>query len=225
MVKHNNAVPREHFHKDWQRFVKTWFDQPARKVRRRTIRQAKAAAVAPRPLHSLKPIVRCQTLKYNKRVRAGRGFTITELKQAGIVPKAARGVGIAVDKRRKNRSEEGLKVNVDRLKAYMSKLVVFPTTRAQKESRVKKGKTTPALSVLDGVAQNLHRDVLAIVQPSAAAASVLEVRKITAAEKAGSAFGTARKALIDEKMWGKREKRAASKSAEASKGKKAEDDE
>lgn len=27
MVRHNNQVPNQHFHKDWQNRVKTWFDQ------------------------------------------------------------------------------------------------------------------------------------------------------------------------------------------------------
>lgn len=27
MVKHNNVVPNGHFHKKWQRRVRTWFDQ------------------------------------------------------------------------------------------------------------------------------------------------------------------------------------------------------
>lgn len=35
MVKHNNEVPHQHFKKDWQSYVKTWFNQPARKKRRR----------------------------------------------------------------------------------------------------------------------------------------------------------------------------------------------
>ena len=35
MVKHNNVVPNQHFKKKWQFYVKTWFNQPARKVRRR----------------------------------------------------------------------------------------------------------------------------------------------------------------------------------------------
>jgi large subunit ribosomal protein L13e len=26
-VRHNNVVPNQHFHKDWQTRVKTWFDQ------------------------------------------------------------------------------------------------------------------------------------------------------------------------------------------------------
>lgn len=80
MVKHNNVVPNAHFHKDWQSYVKTWFNQPAKKVARRNARVAKAAAVAPRPLNLLRPAVRGQTLKYNNRVRAGRGFTLDELK-------------------------------------------------------------------------------------------------------------------------------------------------
>ena len=35
MVAHNNEVPHQHFKKKWQIRVKTWFNQPARKVRRR----------------------------------------------------------------------------------------------------------------------------------------------------------------------------------------------
>jgi ribosomal protein L13E len=35
MVKHNNVIPNNHFKKKWQFYVKTWFNQPARKVRRR----------------------------------------------------------------------------------------------------------------------------------------------------------------------------------------------
>lgn len=35
MVRHNNVIPNGHFKKKWQFRVKTWFNQPARKVRRR----------------------------------------------------------------------------------------------------------------------------------------------------------------------------------------------
>jgi ribosomal protein L13E len=35
MVRHNNVVPNQHFKKKWQFYVKTWFNQPARKHRRR----------------------------------------------------------------------------------------------------------------------------------------------------------------------------------------------
>lgn len=35
MVKHNNVIPNGHFKKHWQNYVRTWFNQPARKTRRR----------------------------------------------------------------------------------------------------------------------------------------------------------------------------------------------
>lgn len=34
-MKHNNVVPNGHFKKHWQNYVRTWFNQPARKERRR----------------------------------------------------------------------------------------------------------------------------------------------------------------------------------------------
>merc|ERR1712035_3500 len=70
-----------HFHKDWQKRVRTWFNQPARKIRRRKARQAKARRIAPRPVAGpLRPQVRCPTVRYHTKVRAGRGFTLEELK-------------------------------------------------------------------------------------------------------------------------------------------------
>ena len=80
-MKHNNQLPNAHFHKFWQDRVKTWFDQPGRKHRRRSARITKAASEAPRPIDGLlRPAVRCMTLKYNTKLRAGRGFTLEELK-------------------------------------------------------------------------------------------------------------------------------------------------
>lgn len=125
-------MPNGHFKKHWQNYVKTWFNQPARKTRRRLARQKKAVKIFPRPTAGpLRPIVHGQTLKYNMKVRAGRGFSLEELKSAGIPKKLARTIGIAVDHRRKNRSLESLQANVQRLKTYKAKLVVFPR-RSQK---------------------------------------------------------------------------------------------
>ncbi|KAE8676835.1 60S ribosomal protein L13-1 [Hibiscus syriacus] len=121
MVKHNNVIPNGHFKKHWQNYVKTWFNQPARKARRRIARQKKAVRIFPRPTSGpLRPIFHGQTLKYNMKLRAGKGFTLEELK------KLAPTIGIAVDHRRKNRSLEGLQANFQRLKTYKAKLVVFP---------------------------------------------------------------------------------------------------
>lgn len=53
------------------------------------------------------------------------------MQAAGIPKKLAPTIGIAVDHRRKNRSLEGLQANVQRLKTYKAKLVIFPR-RARK---------------------------------------------------------------------------------------------
>jgi large subunit ribosomal protein L13e len=115
--------------------VRTWFDQPGRKLRRRTARKTKAATLGVRPLSLLRPAVRAQTVRYNRRVREGRGFTLAELKAAGVGKKEAKGVGIVVDHRRRNLSEEGKLVNVERLKAYKARLIVYP----RKPKQPKKG--------------------------------------------------------------------------------------
>jgi len=123
---HNNVLHKNHFRKDWQRRVRTWFDQPGRKLRRRTARKTKAATLGVRPLSLLRPAVRGQTVRYNAKLRLGRGFTHAELKEAGIGRKQALGLGITVDHRRRNLSEEGKKLNVERLAAYKARLIVFP---------------------------------------------------------------------------------------------------
>jgi len=132
MVKHNNVICNEHFRKDWQRYVKTFFDQPMRKRKRNLRRKEKAARLAPRPVDLLRPEVNCPSVRYNAKVRLGRGFTPEELRACGLSPKNARTIGIAVDKRRKNKSEEKFTRNVRRLKAYLEKLVVL--TKKEKET-------------------------------------------------------------------------------------------
>jgi large subunit ribosomal protein L13e len=140
--KRNNIIPNGHFHKWWERYVKTWFNQPARAERRRNARLTKAARLAPRPASGpLRPVVRCQTKRYNAKVRAGRGFSHEELKSAGIYKKQARTIGISVDHRRRNKSAESLQSNVQRLKLYKSKLILFP----RKLSKPKKGDSTVSL--------------------------------------------------------------------------------
>ncbi|EYC24787.1 hypothetical protein Y032_0013g2108 [Ancylostoma ceylanicum] len=99
-----------HFRKHWMKRVKTWFNQPGRKLRRRENRQNKALAISPRPVAGLlRSVVRCPSQRYNRKVRLGRGFTLDELKAVGIGKREARTIGIAVDYRRTNKSLEGLK--------------------------------------------------------------------------------------------------------------------
>ncbi|KAH0648222.1 hypothetical protein KY285_033470 [Solanum tuberosum] len=121
-----------HFPTDTLRSTANPSPQTPRKTRRRAARQQKAEKIFPRPTAgSLRPIVHGQTLKYNMKVRAGRGFSLDELKAAGIPKNLAPTKGIAVDHRRRNRSLEGLQANVQRLKTYKAKLVIFPR-RAKK---------------------------------------------------------------------------------------------
>lgn len=133
--KGNNEIPGNHFRKHWQRRIKTWFNQPGRKTRRAQKRVSKLKAYAPRPIGLLRPAVHCPSIRYNSKIRLGRGFTLEELKKAGIPVIEAKQFGIAVDYRRTNRSLESIDRNVQRLKEYKSRLIVFP----KKLSKPKKG--------------------------------------------------------------------------------------
>lgn len=212
-------IPDGHFHKDWQRYVRTWFNQPAKKVARRNKRIAKAKALHPRPLNNLRPVVRCQTIKYNQKVRSGRGFTLDELEAAKIQRKFASTIGISVDHRRKNRNEESFQANVARLKLYRSKLVIFPRNPTSK--RAKKGDAT-AEERKAAYEQNVGSHVLPVSQP----VRRNKARAITKDEQSRTVSTILRKALTDAKLWGVREQRAkkkAEKAAAGGKDKKADD--
>ncbi|URD79311.1 Syntaxin [Musa troglodytarum] len=199
MVKHNNVVPNGHFKKHWQNYVKTWFNQPARKTRRRIARQKKAVKIFPRPTAGpLRPIVQCQTLKYNMKSRSGRGFTLEELKAAGIPKKLAPTIGIAVDHRRKNRSLEGLQANVQRLKTYKAKLVVFP----RRTHKFKAGDSSPEELA---TATQVQGPYLPIVreQPS------VELVKVTDEMKSFKAYAKLRVERMNKRQVGARMKKAA----------------
>nr|CAI5837719.1 unnamed protein product [Callosobruchus analis] len=191
-------IPNAHFHKDWQRFVKTWFNQPARKFRRRVKRVKKARAIAPRPVAGpLRPIVRCPTVRYHNKIRAGRGFTLQELKAAGLNPRFARTVGISVDHRRRNKSVESVQVNAQRLKEYKSKLILFPIHNKKK---LRAGEATEEERK---VATQLKGEVLPIRQASIRT----KARVPTEEEKKFEAYVTLRKARADARLVGIRAKR------------------
>ena len=160
MVRHNNMLPNVHLGKDWQEKVKTWFNQPGRKHRRQLKRAAKAAKVAPNPTHTLKPIVRGQTNKYNNKIRLGRGFTKEELKKAGILSLSyARSIGIAIDLRRKDTSNEAQTANVNRIKEYLAKMILYPRKKADKKALVKEA-TEEQLKAPEAKEQNTCKCVI-----------------------------------------------------------------
>ena len=188
---------KNHFRKAWQERVRVHFDQAGKKVSRRNARAAKAAKIAPRPLDLLRPVVRAPTVKYNRKVRAGRGFTLAEVKAAGLTAAYARTIGIAVDHRRQNRNTEIFDANVQRLKEYQSKIIVFPRNgKAEAEQVLSAAATFP------------------IAQP------VTDVEARAVEDNGESAYRTLRMARSDKRYKGIREKRAKEKAeAEAEKKK------
>ncbi|KAG9192815.1 60S ribosomal protein L13 [Alternaria panax] len=208
-IKHNQQIQKNHFHKDWQRYVRVHFDQPGKKKSRRNARVAKAAKVAPRPVDKLRPVVRCPTIKYNRRVRPGRGFSLAELKAAGIPRKFARTIGISVDPRRQNLSEEGLKANVERLQEYRKRLILFPR---------RNGKTKQGDASAEDVKAAKSADNL--VQSTAAALPIKNVAQLEEGpignyEATENAYKTLRAARSEARYVGVREKRAKAKADEA----------
>jgi len=199
--RHNTVLHGNHFRKDWQRRVKTWFDQPGRKLRRRRARETKAGILGSKPLQSLRPVVRGQTVRYNMKIREGRGFTLAELKEAGIGRKQARGVGIAVDHRRRNLSEEGKQLNVERLKGYKARLVVFP----RNAKKPKKGDSTG-----DDLKAETTRTAIPLPQVYTHEAP----RKITDEEKQLEAYRTLREARASKRYEGARKAREQKKKEE-----------
>lgn len=206
-IRGNNVVPNNHFRKYWQKYVKTWFNQAGRAKSRRVLRQKKQAKIAPRPLGKLRPAVHPATIRYNHKLRLGRGFTLSELKAAKISPKKAGTIGIAVDHRRTNKSEESLALNTERLKEYMSKLMVMPIKGGKKN--VKKGDTKR--SELANATLTTCKQILPLKKPSLR----VRARAITSEEKGKSAWKILRKARVDKKMYGRRLKRAADKAAKS----------
>merc|ERR1739848_887697 len=196
----NRVLPNAHFRKrkTWAKLAKTWFNQPAKKVTRRSARAAKAAQVAPRPqAGQLRPVVQCPTFRYNSRQRLGRGFTKQEIVDSGLTCNEARKIGICVDKRRRNKSTENLQRNVQRLKEYRSKLVILP----------KSGETD--------LEQCMARTIMPVAGiPSKA---VVESASVSDAPK-GSAYFAFHMARANAKYAGQRAKRAKAKAqAEADK--------
>merc|ERR1711904_542680 len=92
------------------------------------------------------------TRKYSNKAKIGRGFTLAELKQAGLSGAFAQTVGIAVDHRRHNKNAETMAMNVKRLTDYKTKLVLFPA----KDGKFKKGMIPD--STADKVYQKLRAE-------------------------------------------------------------------
>jgi large subunit ribosomal protein L13e len=182
MVNGNRVVPNQHFHKKWDSAsrgplkIKTHLDQASKKKSRRIARAAKAAACAPAPVGQLRPAVHCPTQRYNAKVRLGRGFTLAEVKAAGITAAYAKTIGICVDARRSNKSQESLDLNTKRITDYLASIVVFPKRKASADI---KAATQFAGKVIQPLAKPATALVMGDVGESNAFISLRKARKET----------------------------------------------
>uniref|UniRef100_A0A2K5N1L4 Large ribosomal subunit protein eL13 n=1 Tax=Cercocebus atys TaxID=9531 RepID=A0A2K5N1L4_CERAT len=182
----NGMILKPHFRKDWQRRMATWFSQQARKIRRVRALQAKARRMASGPSQ---PIVS----PYHTEASVGRGFSLKELRVAGIHKKVARIIGIFVDPRRWNKST----ANVQRLKEYLSKLIFFLRNSAE-ELKLAAQLTGPVMPT-----QNVYKKEKA--------------RVVTEEEKNVKALASLRIARANARIfgiWAKRAKEAAEQNVE-----------
>jgi large subunit ribosomal protein L13e len=189
MVKHNNFVPNIHCKKKWLQSsrgplkVKLHLQQATQKKARRIKRATKREALAPTPLEKLHPIVHCPTQKYSSKTRLGRGFTLEELKAVKLNAAYAQTIGIAIDWRRRNHSEDVMTTNVARLEEYLSNLVVLK----------KKDDVIPDGIVTKGT-----------IQPMKKPEPTIEMMDVTDELKATEAYTTMRVARQETKVAGLR---------------------
>lgn len=105
---------------------------------------------------------------------------------AGLTAGFAQTIGIAVDRRRRNKSVEAQQENIQRLKEYRSKLILFPVHANRK---LRKGEATEEERK---TATQFKGPVLPITKP----VPEIEFRKITDEEKKFNAFHTLRRVSI-----------------------------
>ena len=164
----SKVLANVHLNKDWQEGVKTFFDQPGKKLRRRKLRAAKAKRLGTNPTHQLRPAVRGQTRRYNNKLRLGRGFTLAELKAAGLKgANYAKSIGICIDTRRKDTCAETQKMNTDRIKEYVSKMILLPRKKPSKNPQVLEA-TPDQVKAAQTHQQNTSKSVIPLPKPSSA---------------------------------------------------------
>lgn len=155
-----------------------------------------------------------------------------EIKKAGLNPKYARSIGIAVDQRRMDTALETLEQNVQRLKAYLAKLILFPGATTRKAQRPPK-KDAPAKPMTDVKPRKqlvkeatvekvkTAKQAEGTLLPIAPATKGEALATITKEMKEAKSFWKLRLERVKEKYYGKRKKKAelAAKEAEEKGGK------
>ena len=137
--------------------------------------------------------------------------------EAGIPRKLAPTIGISVDPRRANLSQESLVVNVERLKAYQARLILFPRRTGQH----KKGDSSKEAlgTVKEGTTSGKIHSVMPVIN-EAREAAISEIKKSDMGEGESAVYRKLRDARSEARLVGVREKRAKAKADEASAAKK-----
>jgi large subunit ribosomal protein L13e len=133
---------------------------------------------------------------------------------AGIPRKFARTIGISVDPRRQNLSEEGLKANVERLQEYRKRIILFP----RRNGKTKEGDASAEDVKSAKTAENIV----------ARASVALPIKNVVTFEEGAigdykgeeNAYRKLRDARSEARLVGVREKRAKAKADEADSKKK-----
>lgn len=141
------------------------------------------------------------------------------LQEAGIPRKLAPTIGISVDPRRQNLSEESLKANVERLKAYKARLVLFP----RKSKTVKNGDAPKdEVDAAKQIGSSPHDGKVKASKQAFPISNkvVIKEGKLSDFPATEDAYRKLRVARSDARLVGKREKRAKAKEEEAADKKK-----
>merc|ERR1711991_138699 len=123
----------------------------------------------------------------------------------GVSPRYARTIGVSVDHRRKNHSEEALAKNTQRLKEYLGKLILFPVSGRKASGPVAQASGEQ----LKNVTQNTSSTIIAFPTAETKEAP----RDLTADEKKRNIYMYLRSKSRDEKFVGIRLARVARKAA------------
>lgn len=133
---------------------------------------------------------------------------LTKLPQEANIPrKLARTIGISVDPRRQNLSEESLKANVERLKAYQQRLILFP--RNSKAPKKGEASAEEAKAAKEGNNVRLTGQAFPIDNKV-----TVQEGKLSDYPSTENAYRTLRDARSEARLVGKREKRAKAKAEE-----------
>ena len=131
------------------------------------------------------------------------GFTLAEIKAAGLGQQFARSIGIAVDHRRKNKSQESLELNKNRLQNYLNKLVLFPRNEKKPVTKAKHG-------ILNDSAKN--QEVGEGRNVNTLPPLIKRVRSVSSTDldrlRKGNAFRTYRQEWCNQRNEGKRARKA-----------------